>query len=47
MKKIEVIQNILEANETIANRNQKLLNEHKVFCINIMSAPGAGRRVLF
>jgi hydrogenase nickel incorporation protein HypB len=46
MKKIEVIQNILEANETIANRNRQLLNEHKVFCINIMSAPGAGKTSL-
>ena len=43
MKKIEVIQNILEANEAIASRNQKLLNDSKVFCINIMSAPGAGK----
>ena len=46
MKKIEVIQNILEANETIANRNQQLLDRHKVFCINIMSAPGAGKTSL-
>ncbi|MGQ9546180.1 MAG: hydrogenase nickel incorporation protein HypB [Dehalococcoidia bacterium] len=43
MKKIEVIQNVLEANETIAKRNQQLLNRHKVFAINIMSAPGAGK----
>jgi hydrogenase nickel incorporation protein HypB len=46
MKKIEVIQNILEANEAIASRNQKLLNDSKVFCINIMSAPGAGKTSL-
>ena len=46
MKKIEVIQNVLEANETIANRNQQLLNRHKVFAINIMSAPGAGKTSL-
>jgi len=46
MKKIEVIQNILEANEAIASRNQKLLNGSKVFCINIMSAPGAGKTSL-
>jgi hydrogenase nickel incorporation protein HypB len=46
MKKIEVIQNILEANETIASRNRQLLNEHEVFCINIMSAPGAGKTSL-
>ncbi len=43
MKKIEVIQNILEANETVAKRNQQLLDKHKVFAINIMSAPGAGK----
>ena len=46
MKKIEVVQNILEANETIANRNQRLLDRHKVFAINIMSAPGAGKTSL-
>jgi hydrogenase nickel incorporation protein HypB len=46
MKKIEVIQNVLEANETIASRNQQLLDKHKVFAINIMSAPGAGKTSL-
>jgi hydrogenase nickel incorporation protein HypB len=46
MKKIEVIQNVLEANETIASRNQRLLDEHKAFAINIMSAPGAGKTSL-
>ncbi|GAF80917.1 unnamed protein product [marine sediment metagenome] len=46
MKKIEVIQNVLEANETIANRNQQLLDRHRVFAINIMSAPGAGKTSL-
>jgi hydrogenase nickel incorporation protein HypB len=46
MKRIEVIQNVLEANETIANRNQQLLDKHKVFTINIMSAPGAGKTSL-
>ena len=43
MKKIDVIQNILEANETIASRNQQLLDKQKVFALNIMSAPGAGK----
>ena len=46
MKKIEVIQNILEANETIANRNQQQLDNHKVFTINIMSSPGSGKTSL-
>jgi len=46
MKKIEVIRNILEANETTAKRNQQLLDEQKVFALNIMSAPGAGKTSL-
>jgi hydrogenase nickel incorporation protein HypB len=46
MKRIEVIQDVLEANETIANRNQQLLDKHKIFTINIMSAPGAGKTSL-
>lgn len=46
MKKIEIVQNILEANESIASQNQRLLDEHKVFAINIMSSPGAGKTSL-
>jgi hydrogenase nickel incorporation protein HypB len=46
MKKIEVIKNVLEANDTIASRNRALLDKHKVFAINIMSAPGAGKTSL-
>ena len=46
MRKIEVVQNVMEANETIAKRNQRLLDKHKVLAINIMSAPGAGKTSL-
>lgn len=46
MKKIEIVQNILEANESIASQNQRLLDEYKVFAINIMSSPGAGKTSL-
>ena len=46
MKRIEVIQNVLEANDTIANRNRQLLDKHRIFVINIMSAPGAGKTSL-
>jgi len=46
MKIIEVIQNVLEANETIARRNQQLLDKRRVFALNIMSAPGAGKTSL-
>jgi hydrogenase nickel incorporation protein HypB len=46
MKKIEVIRNILEANDTIASRNRQLLDKHGVFVVNIMAAPGAGKTSL-
>jgi hydrogenase nickel incorporation protein HypB len=46
MKRIQVVQNILEANESIAAENQRILDEHRVFAINIMSAPGAGKTSL-
>jgi hydrogenase nickel incorporation protein HypB len=46
MKKIEVVQNVLEANETVARRNQQLLDRHNVFVINIMAGPGAGKTSL-
>jgi len=46
VKKIEIVQNILEANESIASQNQRLLDEYKVFAINIMSSPGAGKTSL-
>ena len=46
MKRIEVIQNVLEANEVIASRNRRLLDKHRIFVINIMSAPGAGKTSL-
>ncbi len=46
MKRIEIIQNVLEANDSIAAQNQRLLDSHNVFAINIMSSPGAGKTSL-
>lgn len=43
MRKIEVVQNILGVNESIAAQNKRLLDEHGVFAINIMSSPGSGK----
>ena len=44
--KIKVLQNILNANDQIACRNQQLLDRNKVLAINIMSSPGAGKTSL-
>lgn len=44
--KIKVLQNILNANDQIAARNQELLTRNKVLAVNIMSSPGAGKTTL-
>jgi hydrogenase nickel incorporation protein HypB len=44
--KVTVLQNIMNANDQIAARNQELLHENKILGINIMSSPGAGKTSL-
>ncbi len=46
MREIEVVQNILEANDSIATQNQQLLNKNGIFAVNVMAAPGAGKTSL-
>ena len=46
MRSIEVIQDILAANEAIAAQNKHLLDSHQVLAINIMSSAGAGKTSL-
>ena len=41
--KIKVLKDILGANEQIAAKNRELLNNNKVFAVNIMASPGAGK----
>jgi len=44
--KVKVLKNILDANEAIASKNKGLFNKYKIFSINLMSAPGAGKTSL-
>lgn len=44
--KVTVLQNILNANDQIAAKNEELLNKNKVLAINVMSSPGAGKTTL-
>jgi len=44
--KVPVVRNILEANDRIAEQNRELFDRHKVFVINLMSSPGAGKTSL-
>jgi hydrogenase nickel incorporation protein HypB len=43
---IKVLQNILSANDQIAEKNRRLLDDNRVFVLNIMSSPGAGKTSL-
>jgi hydrogenase nickel incorporation protein HypB len=44
--KVTIAQNILAANETIAQETQKMLTTHGIRAVNIMSSPGAGKTTL-
>ncbi len=44
--KVKVVTRILEANERIAAENRRLFDEVRVYVINLMSAPGAGKTSL-
>jgi len=44
--KVKVLQNILDANDQIAARNQELLDKNNILALNIMSSPGAGKTSL-
>lgn len=44
--RIPVVENILSANERIADQNRKILDEAGVFSINFMASPGAGKTSL-
>ncbi len=41
--KVQVVEEILSANEQIALKNRRLFDEKSAFVLNIMAAPGAGK----
>ena len=43
MRKIEIVQGILDANEATATGNREVFDSHNCLAVNIMSAPGAGK----
>jgi len=43
MSIITIERRVLEKNDQIASRNRDLLARHRVFCINMVSSPGAGK----
>lgn len=45
-RRVEVVENILGANERLANQNRQLLDEAHLFAVNLMASPGAGKTSL-
>jgi len=43
---IKVLRNIMGANDAIAEKHRRLLQDNGVFCVNIMASPGAGKTSL-
>ena len=43
---IEVLQDLLSANNQVAAHNREHFDEHGVLAINLMSSPGAGKTAL-
>jgi hydrogenase nickel incorporation protein HypB len=44
--KVAVVKNVLDANDRIAAQNRELFDKNKVYVINLMSSPGAGKTSL-
>jgi hydrogenase nickel incorporation protein HypB len=44
--KVTIAQHILAANDTVARDVRQMLTAHKIYTINLMSAPGAGKTTL-
>lgn len=43
---LEIAQSILQKNEKLAQQNRQLFTEKKLFVVNILSSPGAGKTTL-
>ncbi|MGD9118310.1 MAG: GTP-binding protein, partial [Dehalococcoidia bacterium] len=40
---IKVVKDIMGANDQIAQQNRQLFDQNKVFVVNVMASPGAGK----
>jgi hydrogenase nickel incorporation protein HypB len=45
-QRITIVENILNANDQIAAQNREVLNQARVYSINLMASPGAGKTSL-
>lgn len=43
---MNVIQNVLQANDLVANRNRQVFSENEILAVNLISSPGSGKTTL-
>ena len=43
LTRLPIVENILSANDQVADLNRKLLDDHNLLAINLMASPGAGK----
>ena len=46
MKKINVVESVLKANDAVARENRRRLDSAGLIALNLMSAPGSGKTTL-
>jgi hydrogenase nickel incorporation protein HypB len=46
VKQVRVIENVLKLNDQVAAENRQVLREAKVYCIDLIGAPGCGKTAL-
>ena len=44
--RVQIVENILSANDQIADENQRILDDAGIYSINIMASPGSGKTSL-
>ena len=43
IQRITIVEKILDANDHLANENQRMLNQNNIYSINLMASPGSGK----
>ncbi len=45
-QKVQIVEKILNANDQVAELNRRRLDDHRIFAVNLMASPGAGKTSL-
>ena len=45
-KQVNVVKNVLQANDIIAEKNRQVFKDNQILAINIISSPGSGKTTL-